>query len=48
MEILKGIDKEILYTNGIKNFFLRIRKEETFHWIDAVIQACLNFLQNGV
>ncbi len=39
MEILKGIDKEILYTNGIKNFFLRIRKEETLHWIDDVYSS---------
>jgi len=40
MEILKGIDKDILYTKGIKNFFLRIRKDETMQWIDE-IHSCL-------
>ena len=39
MGILQRVDKQMLYTDGIRNFFLRLKEEETVRWIDDIYSS---------
>ena len=39
MDTIQRLDKQILYTDGIRNFFLRLKKEETTRWIDDIYSS---------
>ncbi len=39
MDRIDRLDKQMLYTDGIRNFFLRLKEEDTVRWIDDIYSS---------